>query len=912
MRDWKGIVRSRVSALHLAGVTEQDLVEELAGHVSDRYQELCSGGTPEPEAYQQALSELNDLAPLKGAIQKSKRHAGPEPVPAGGASGVNVIVDFAKDIRYAVRTIRKNPIFALFVMVTLGLGIGANTTVFTLVNTLLLNPLPVKNSSQLAAVAGAQTKTISKSKALLPLSYLDLKDYQRENRVFSSLAGYTSPRVVTLHSGNTSERMFSELVTAGYFSTLGLTPAIGRFFDPADDDDPGSHPVAVMNYQTWQGRFGGAADLIGRTLRVNNIELTVIGVAPPHFIGINAVFGPDLWIPCSMAEQLSPTEMHQALTDRAKAEFFGVGRLQPGISRVRAQANMQTIGDALAHSYPDSDAGRSATVKPIVDVLFNSASSGTSPVFLGSAVLLMVVGIVLLIACSNVANLMLARAAARRHEIGVRLAIGANRPRLVRQLLTESIFLALLSGAAGFFIGSTGIRVVWSSLPSAANFNTPRVDWSVLAFTFVVSLATGLAFGLVPALEGSKVELTETLKQESRTSGRSRSRISMANALLVAQVAFSFLLLVTAGLFVRSIQRAYEMNPGFQTEHLAVLLTNPGQAGYDQAKTKAFYRDVREQVAGLPGIASVGWASNLPLWGRIVSGVQIEGRQQRSRTDTVTSILNTVDAGYFETAGVALEKGRGFTDADRDDSKPVAVVNEKLARDYWPGQDALGRRLQLPGEAGPREVIGVARTANYSTLGEPPQPCVYIPLNQNYRDAMNLYVRSKGDPRPLLVPIQREVNRLGPGIMANDIRTGRTFIDNGLFQAKLGVSLLSVFGALALALASVGLYGLMAYSVHQRVREIGVRMALGAPRQSVVRLIVKEGMMLVLAGILVGFLGTLAVARLLSRMLYGVGASDPASLAVSTIILVGVALLACYLPARWASRVDPLVALRES
>jgi len=384
----------------------------------------------------------------------------------------------------------------------------------------------------------------------------------------------------------------------------------------------------------------------------------------------------------------------------------------------------------------------------------------------------------------------------------------------------------------------------------------------------------------------------------------------MANALLVGQVAFSFLLLVTAALFLRSIGRAYEINPGFQTAHLAVFMTNPGQAGYGKAQTKAFYRNARERVARIPGIGSVSWASNLPLWANTVNGLQVEGRQQRSQADKITTVVNTVDRNYFETAGVAIDSGREFTQLDQEDSVPVAIVNEKIAHDYWPRGDALGKRIQLPGEKQTRQIVGIARTADYSAWGEPPQPCVYVPLTQNYSDAMALYIRSKGDPQQVLTPVQQELHAAAPQIRIS-ILTRSTIINGGLFQAKMGVVLLSVFGLLALGLASIGLYGILAYSVNQRKREIGLRMALGAAQGSVLRLILKQGMSLVVTGVVIGFVAALFVGRLLSRMLYGVSASDPASIAGAAAVLLAIALLACYLPARRASRVDPLVALRE-
>jgi predicted permease len=364
-------------------------------------------------------------------------------------------------------------------------------------------------------------------------------------------------------------------------------------------------------------------------------------------------------------------------------------------------------------------------------------------------------------------------------------------------------------------------------------------------------------------------------------------------------------------LFLRSIQRAYDIDPGFQPVHLAVLTTNPGQAGYGKPRTEAFYKDIRERVARLPGVESVSWASNMPLWARAISGLSVEGREQRSRIDTITTIANTVDRNYFETAGVAIESGRAFTNIETETSMPVAIINEKMARDYWRGGKLLGKRIQLPGEKPLRQIVGIVRTANYSGWGEPPQPCVYVPLEQNYSDAMILYVRSTGDPQQILIPVQREIHAAGPEILVGGTLAGREIIDRGLFQARLGVALLSIFGLLALGLASIGLYGIMAYSVNQRRREIGLRMALGAARTSVLALILEQGMSLVATGVLMGFAAALLVGRVISSMLYGVRAGDPVSVMAAAIVLLVVALVACYLPARKASRVDPLVALRE-
>jgi predicted permease len=810
-----------------------------------------------------------------------------------------------------LRGIRKNPVFAVFVVATLALGIGANTVVYTVINTLILNPLPVRNAAELAAIAAADSRSLAKSSAAFPISYADLKDYQAQNEVFSSLAGYTSPRVVTWQeTGAPAQRLFTELVTGNYFSTLGLAPAQGRFFLPEEDATPGAHAVAVMNYATWQARFGAATDIVGRSVRLNGLVFTIVGVAPPQFIGVNGIFGPDLWIPATMAERFLPGEMQNALSDRGNGAFLAVGRLKPGITRAQAQANMETLASALARAYPATGEGRTVTVRPIRDALFGSSMSQSNGILFASASLLVVVGIVLLIACSNVANMLLARSAARQQEMAIRVAIGASRARLIRQLLTESVLLGLLSGVLGMCVGYAGLQLLFGRLPGAANFVTPKIDTTVLLYTLLISLATGLLFGTIPALRSSRAGIGEGLKEEARTTGRSRKKATIANALLVGQVAFSFLLLVTAALFLRAIRRAYEMDPGFQTAHLALFMTSPGQAGYGRSQTKAFYKDVRIRVAGIPGVKAVSWASNLPLWARPIEGIQVEGQRPRSRADQIRAIVNIVDLRYFETAGVTMLRGREFTDVDQETTAPVAIVNEKMAGGYWPG-GALGKRMQLPGESVFREIVGVAGTANYSTWGEAPQPCVYLPLEQHYSDAMTLFVRSQAAPEQILIPVQREVHASGPDILATDVRTGSDIVDGGLFQARMGVGLLGIFGVLALGLASIGLYGIVAYSVGRRKREIGLRMALGATRANVVGLILQEGLSLVLTGVLIGFAAGFFIGRLISGMLYGVSPSDPVSVVGAAVTMSAVALLACYLPARWASRVDPVVALRE-
>jgi predicted permease len=812
---------------------------------------------------------------------------------------------FLRDLRYGFRTLRKTPVFTLFAVVSLGLGIGANTTVFTVINTLLVHPLPVGDSSGLAALYGTDSKGRKQ-----PLSYPDFEDYASGQQSFRGMAAFTPPVPMALEGKAGPERVFAEFVTARYFETLGLSPAAGRFFLPGEASEPGSAPVAILSYSAWQGRFGGSREVIGRTLELNSTVFNVIGVAPKNFLGVSAIFGPDVWLPATMCERAVPDEFRSALSDRGKPLFHAIGRLKGDFSRQRAEANLGTISAALAREYPATDEGHAISVRPITDELFSNAG-GESGITFGSAVLLAIVALILAIACSNVANLLLARSAARRHEIAVRLAIGSSRGRLIRQLLTESVLLSLLSLLAGLVVGEAGCRFLWSFVPAEVvqNMVAPRLDAAVLLFAFLVSLVTAFLFGLAPAFRASRTDVVSALKEDTRTAGRERRTVSATNALLVGQVAFSLVCLIIAALFFRSIERAYHINPGFATDHLALIMTNPG-ADHSETRAREFYRAARERVSSLPGVTSVSWSSGLPFWNNPSRSIVIEGTEQRKTSDRIATVVFTVDTGYFETMGIPLIAGRAFGDNDREESLPVAIVNQALAEEHWPGGGALGHRFQFAGDSIWRQVIGVVKTANYTTLGEPAQPCVYVPLRQNFSGGMTLDVRTAADPAGLLVPIEREIRGFEPN-MQFDARTGAKLIDQVLWGARVGVSLLGVFGSLALVLASVGLYGVMAYSVTRRTKEIGVRMALGASRAGVLRLILRDGMLLVGCGVAVGLGASLLAGRVLSRMLFGISAADPVSLAAASAVLLAVALAACYLPARAAARVDPMAALRS-
>ncbi|HEV2388293.1 MAG TPA: ABC transporter permease [Candidatus Acidoferrales bacterium] len=909
MPEWRDEIRKRLANLNLRPEREAEIVEELSAHLQGRYEEALTAGATAEAARRSAFAELDggNLVRELRAVETSP----PEPIPAAEAGSSAWTWDLWRDLRYGTRMLRKAPAFTAVAVLTLAIGIGANTAAFTIVNTFLLHPLPIQHASEMVAISTALAGVKAGAGNLRPISFLNLQDYTRQNHVFCSLAGYSSTLAATMTDSNRSQRVFVQVVTPNYFDTLGLRPVMGRFFSPEEDTAPGADAVAVIGHAAWETLFGGAANILGHTVELNGTPFTIIGIAPKGFLGVTAIFGPDLWVPTMMAESVLPTSQRNALKDRSIPVFTAAARLKPGVSLAQAQAQLKTVATGLAREFPDADEGQTAALQTLNEAAIGLYESPTS--VLGSSFLLMaIVGLVLLIACSNVANLLLARGATRRREIALRMALGAGRGRLVRQLLVESLQMGLLGGAAGFLFGYAGCRLLWSLRPAetARNLADPRLSASVFAFTLVVAVLTGLLFGIAPALRSSRVTVVEALKEETRLASHSPYRLTIASALLVGQVAISLVLLVIATLFLRSLQRQYKINPGFQTDHLALFLLYPSQAGYDQTRTERFYKQASDRLAALPGVASVSWATNLPFWSQPESAVVIEGRAVDKKSEAISAIVDTVDVDYFPTLGIPILEGRDFTPDDRTGAAPVAIINDTMARQYWPHRDPVGQRIELPGQTEFRRIVGIARTADYQSLGEAPQPCIYAPLRQNYSGSMVLYVRTEREPRLTIPAIRTDLHAIDPGLPVQDVRTGNQVVDQALWGTKIGIGLLGVFGSLALGLASVGLYGVMAYSVNQRRREVGIRMALGASRADVMRLILRQGMTLVCVGAALGLVLSILAGRALSRALYGVSASDPPSLIGGSLLLLAVALLACYLPARSASRVDPQVALR--
>jgi putative ABC transport system permease protein len=811
-----------------------------------------------------------------------------------------------KDIRFALRTFTKSPAFAITAVVSLALGIGVNTTIFTIINTLFLNPLPVERVSEIVAVYTIDKNNTSQLGNVLQVSYPNYKDFRDRNSSFSSMAAYSFPIAGSVSTGGEGEPIFVELVTGNYFATLGVRPLLGRLVGTEDDRVPGASPVMVLGHRMWQRQFGGKRDVLGQTVMVNGTVFTVVGVAPEGFRGVNSLFGPDAWAPVMMYRELLPSQFRSWVDERRALAFNVAARLKPGVTIEQAGAEMVALAKSLETEYPAPNQGRTTTLRPLTTAtIFPGVREA---LVLGGAVLMVIVGLVLLIACSNVANLLLARATARTQEIAVRLALGANRSRLVRQLMTENVLLSLIGGALGVLVAVWSLRVIWSTRPSLApqNFVEPRLDATVLAFTLGISVVTGVVFGLAPAIQSSRASVVGALKDNTRSAGRRRRTFGLGNLLIVGQVALSLVALITAALFLRSSQAASHIDPGFDGEHVAVMTVTPGQQGYEQARGEQFYRDVLTAVRAVPGVTAASWGTNLPLFGFVQRSLFVEGRE--SLPPVLTTTID-VDAGYFDTTSIALLRGRDFREADRT-GPPVAIVNDTMARRYWPNSDAVGKRFRFYVEQEYREVVGVVKTVKYATLGEDPQPAAYRPLQQAYSDTAVLYVRAARDPAAIIEPVRRVIHQHDPRIPVQNAQVVKDVISQSLWAVNLAAGLLGVFGLLALVLACVGLYGVMSYSVGQRTREIGLRMALGAGRGDVLGLVLRQGLTLVGAGVVLGVAGALAASRLVRTLLFQ-SPSDPLSFIGASGALIAVAVLASLVPARRASRVDPVITLRD-
>ena len=913
MPDWKALVAERIDASSPRNAShhvDTQTIEELAAHLQDRYDELRAAAVADDDAVARTLREWADDE-WRHAPRHQPPHPARPPLVAEMSSSGSVLTDLWRDFRHGARLLGRDASFSITVILTLAFGIAATTVSFTVINTILLAPLPVAGADRLVLISGRDTADPENANAQLPLSYADLQDLRRRNDALESLAGHAGPYGVTLTGDAPPQRIFLELVTANYFDTLGITPSVGRFFFDSEDAVPGAHPVLVLSHTAWRTRFAARADIAGQTVEINRMRFTIVGVAPPGFKGLDAVFGPDVWVPSMMAAQVVPSERRDVLHDRAALAFGAAGRLRPNAGLDQARANLEAIAAQLTREFPVVNRGRSVAVRP-----FSRASlAGLSPqlAVLTSMAILAIPALVLLIACSNAANLLLARATTRGREFAVRLALGAERSRIARQLLTENAVLGVMSGALGLAAAWMGAQFLWSFRPAeyAQNLIDVSLDRNVVLFGMAVSFVTTLLFGMAPALTASRTNLITAMNEAARTAGHTKRTVRWRHTLLVGQVALSLMALATAGLFVQSLERASAIDPGFERERLGIVLLNPGQTGYDRPRAEQLYRTVRERLSEVPGVTSVSWATNLPLFARPSRKLATAGAMTFEHQAAPLTVVNTVDAGYFTTTRIAVTRGREFTELDGRASEPVAIINEALAERYWGDRNPIGDHVSFAGDAR-RRIVGVVRTVNYGKIGEPAQPCLYLPLSQNFTDAVVLYVGTAMDPAPLLPTIQREIQRIDARLDVADARTIRKVLDQALFGQTMGGALSGVFGLLALSLASLGMYGVMAYTVNLRQREMGVRLALGAEPRKVVRLVLRDGLRLVSIGIAVGLSGAVAIATVLSRLLHGISPVEPLSLLGGTALLAGVAFIACYLPARRVSRLEPVSVLRAN
>lgn len=806
----------------------------------------------------------------------------------------------------------KSPSFSVVAVLSLALGIGANTTIFTVVNAVLLHPLPVKDISQLVEVDTIDTKThVGFAGATkLGLSFRNFQDYQQQNDVFTGMTCFVAVPL-TWSGGAEPRQVIGQLVSANYFDVLGLRPAAGRFFLPDEDTRLSGNNVAVISYSLWTNKLGSDKDEVGKTLTLNAMPYTVIGVAPKGFKGtFTFASAEQIWIPTSMYPQVLTGFGKEYFNDRRFLNALAVGRLKPGMGLRQAEASLKTIASKLEKDFPKDNAGRSIALTSLTE-----AAVGVNlhdQIALAGTMMMTVVGLVLLIACANLANLLLARAARREREMGLRAALGASRPRLIRQMLTECILLALFGGAAGLAVAYVGRTVLWSFRPPFIQQNDIDLsfDLGVLLFTLGVSIFTGLLFGLAPAFRASIPDLAETLKLGGRGGSAGWGRNKLRSLLVVSEIALSLVALIGAGLFIRSMRDAQKMDPGFESKNLFMLAFDLGALHYDEGRGQQFLRSAIERANSTPGAKAAAVASNFPLGGGFARTVFPEGEDESTGYRGTLTQLDDISVGYFDALRIPLVRGRRFTDADRKETARVAIINEAMAKKFWPNQEAIGRRFHFFRDTGLLEVVGIARNSVVNAIGEVPPPLVYLPVTQDYAPAATIQVQTTGKPEAVIAGVRAQIQSLEPNLAITNVQTIGEIIDQGLWAPEMGAALLALFGGLGLVLAAVGVYGVLAYSVTQQTREIGIRMAMGAERSHVLRLVVGQGLKLTAAGLVLGVLVALALTRQLSSLLFGVSAYDPWAYGSVVLILVLVALLACYLPARRAMRVDPLVALR--
>lgn len=818
-----------------------------------------------------------------------------------------------EDFRYGWRLLAKTPGLTAVVVLTLALGIGANALIFSLVNGFLLRPLPVPHPEEIA-VLGATVK--GDSPFLFTFSYPAFQDYRNQAASSADVFGFM-PTLLGLSADGRADQVLSSYVTGNYFSALGIKPYLGRLLMPSEENQPGRQPVLILGYAYWQKRFGGSPNVIGKQVRVNGHSATIVGVVPKQFQGTMSLVEMDLYMPFSNGAFLEDAETNP-VTDRSARIVRTMARLKPGVSFSQAQATLDVITARLAKQYPSTDAN--LTVKVYREQLARPEPLANNIVAVIAGFFLLLAALVLLLACMNVANVLLARATVRQREIALRAALGARRVRLIRQMLTETVVLGLMGGVLGLILGEWAnpgdiSKLVSASLPIRMDYS---FDWHVFAYGFGAAVVTGILVGLLPALRASRTDLNGILQQGGRSdAGSGRHRIR--SVLVVGQVAGSLLLLVIAGLFVRSMQHAESMYLGFDPDRLVSLTVDPHQIGYDQTRTESFYRQLKARVQAQPGVESVSMSFGLPFssGGNEVdaAAVTVEGQPVAPGQQPPQVFFNHVGADYFRTMRVPLLQGRAFSDQDDEKAPVVAIVNQTMADRFWPHKNPLGQRFTLKTPAGAAktaEIVGVAGNGKYVFLAEDATPFFYVPLAQNYTSMRALLVRTSVTPESLLNPLRDAVRRIAPDLPVAQLETMKQTLGggNGLQIFRVGAQMASIIGGIGLLLAVVGLYGIVSFTAAQRTREIGIRMALGGTARDVLRLVIQQGLRMLLGGLAIGLVAALAITRVMTRLLVGISPSDPLTYVLVALLLSAIALLACWIPARRATRVDPGMALR--
>jgi predicted permease len=819
----------------------------------------------------------------------------------------------SQDIRFGLRSMYKSPSFTIICVVSLALGIGANTTIFTVVNAVLLHPLPVTDISSLVQLDTVDSKTMvtQANTTKMGMSYTNCEDYQRQAQMFTGLS-CISGTVLTWSGEAEAKQVGGQLVSANYFGVLGVQPALGRFFLPDEDTKPGGNNIAVLSYSLWINKFGSDRNIIGRAVTFNATPFTVIGVAPKGLKGTFTIGPADqVWVPVSMYGRVLAGFVKDNFRDRRFLNTFTVARLKPGITAAQAEASLKTIADRLARDYPKDNGGRSVAVSALADAAVGINQHDQFA--LAGALMMGVVGLILLIACVNLANLLLAKGAGREREISIRSAVGASRVRLVRQLLTESAVLSVSGGAAGLLLAFAGRRILWAFRPPFIENNDLdlALDSHVLMFTLGLALLTGIIFGLAPAIKASKADIAESLNAGGRTGSATWSRGPLRSILVVSEVALALITLVGAGLFVRSMQNAQKSDVGFESKRLFVMAVDLGALHYDESHGQQFYRDAIQRAVTSPMVQAAAVASNLPLGGGLGRTVFPEGKDEGSGYRGTLTQLNDVSPSFFDTLRIPLKSGRTFNDLDRADTTPVAVISEAMARHFWPGEDAIGRRFHFFGDPKLLQVVGVVGDTVINQIGEDPQPLAYLPLTQDFPPAATLQVRTSGDPEAVIATVRNQVQSLDRNLAITNVQTVEAVLNQGLWAPRMAAALLTLFGGLALILAAIGVYGVLSYSVNQQTREIGIRMALGATPAEVMRWVVAQGLRLAGVGVLIGVFAGLVLMRSVASLLFGISTHDPETFAGVAMVLILVAFFACYVPARRATKVNPVAALRN-